>query len=236
MLESIIGDDSWNRMTEAEKTAVVVQGRATLRHLTEGLLDGPEQLRNACRDFLINTGTTLEGLPTKSPPALRRTRQRKSASRSSSKTSRPVKIRTRRSRIRTSKQRFGLPNGFVPRLQRYGRMILLEDNVYRLPNGQEFVPGHPTGTLGRIEHLYALLTMEQHEKGRRGSVYIRTDGRIFDYSFDQAHPEREIFETGYTIQDLERTGRYTSPSGKEKTIRSAKGKAAPALRATAVKA
>jgi hypothetical protein len=188
-----------------------VQGRATLRHLTEGLLDGPEQLRNACRDFLISTGTPLEGLPIKSQPAIRRPRRRKSAGRSSSKTSRAV-VRTRRLRIRTSKQRFGLPNGFVPRLQRYGRMILLEGNVYRLPNGQEFVPSHPTGTLGRIEHLYALLTMEQHEKGRRGSVYIRTDGRIFDYSFDQANPEREIFETGYTIQDLERTGRYTSPS------------------------
>jgi hypothetical protein len=201
-------------MTEAEKSAVVVQGRATLRHLTEGLLDGPEQLRNACRDFLISTGTPLEGLPIKSQPAIRRPRRRKSAGRSSSKTSRAV-VRTRRLRIRTSKQRFGLPNGFVPRLQRYGRMILLEGNVYRLPNGQEFVPSHPTGTLGRIEHLYALLTMEQHEKGRRGSVYIRTDGRIFDYSFDQANPEREIFETGYTIQDLERTGRYTSPSALE---------------------
>jgi predicted heme/steroid binding protein len=89
-------------------------------------------------------------------------------------------------------------------------MILLEGNVYRLPDGKEFVPGQPTGTLGRIEHIYALLTMEQHEKGQRGSVYIRTDGRIFDYSFDQAHPDREIFDTGYTIQDLERTGRYAS--------------------------
>jgi hypothetical protein len=215
MSESIIGDDSWDRMTEVEKTAVVVQGRATLRHLTEGLLDGPEQLRNACRDFLISTGTSLEGLPIESQPAIRRPRRRKSTGRSSSKTSRAVKVKTRRSRIRTSKQRFGLPNGFVPRLQRYGRMILLEGNVYRLPNGQEFVPSHPTGTLGRIEHLYALLTMEQHEKGRRGSVYIRTDGRIFDYSFDQANPEREIFETGYTMQDLERTGRYTSPSALE---------------------
>ena len=236
MSESIIGDDSWNRMTEAEKTAVVVQGRATLRHLTEGLLDGPEQLRNACRDFLVNTGTALEGLPIKSQPAVRRSRLRKSTSRSSSKTSRPVKVRTRRSRIRTSTQKFGLPNGFVPRLQRYGRMILLEGNVYRLPNGQEFAPTHPTGTLGRIEHLYALLTMEQHENGRRGSVYIRTDGRIFDYSFDQANPEREIFETGYTIQDLERTGRYTSPSAKEKKIRPAKGKAAPTSQVNAVKA
>ena len=235
MSESIIGDDSWNRMTEAEKTAVVVQGRATLRHLTEGLLDGPEQLRNACRDFLINTGTAFEGLPIKSQPSVRRPRERKSTGRSAVKSSRPVKIRARRSRIKTPKLRFGLPSGFVPRLQRYGRMILLEENVYRLPNGQEFVAGHPSGTLARIGHLYALLTMEQHEQGRRGSLYIRTDGRIFDYSLDHADPEREIFETGYTIQDLERTGRYTSPSGKKKKDSTGKAETAPTPKANAVK-
>jgi hypothetical protein len=115
-------------------------------------------------------------------------------------------------------------------------MILLEGNLYRLPNGQELVPAHPTGTLGRIEHIYALLTMEQREKGRRGSVYIRTDGRIFDYSFDQGHPDREIFDTGYTIHDLERTGRYASPPGEEKTIWSEKVNAAPTPKANAVKA
>ena len=106
------------------------------------------------------------------------------------------------------KQRFGLPQGFVPRLQRYGRSVLLELNVYRLPDGREFIPGRPTGTLGAGRHLYALLTNEQYLKGKRGSVYVRTDGKIFDYSVDANIPLGEIFDTGYTIADLERTGRY----------------------------
>jgi hypothetical protein len=45
-------------------------------------------------------------------------------------------------------------------------------------------------------------------KGKRGSVYVRTDGRVFDYSVDSALPLGDIFDTGYTICDLERTGRY----------------------------
>jgi hypothetical protein len=106
------------------------------------------------------------------------------------------------------KQRFGLPEGFVPRLQRYGRSVLLELNIYRLPNGREFIPCHPSGTLGTRRHLYALLTSEQYSDGKRGSVYIRTDGRIFDYGVDTANHSGDLFDTGYTIYDLERTGRY----------------------------
>lgn len=109
---------------------------------------------------------------------------------------------------RKTKPRFGLPAGFTPRFQRFGRSVLLEGNVYRLPNGREFIPQHPTGTLGQLRHLYALLTQEQYDEARRGSVYVRTDGRVFDYSIDHADPARDLFDTGYTISDLERTGRY----------------------------
>lgn len=114
---------------------------------------------------------------------------------------------------RQTKQRFGLPDGFVPRPQRYERTILLADNIYRLPNGAEFVPCQPVGPLGRLRHLYALLTTEQYHNGRRGSVYVRTDGRIFDYS--QVDSDREFFDTGYTMQDLQRTGRYVERNDKE---------------------
>lgn len=107
-----------------------------------------------------------------------------------------------------SKPRFGLPDGFTPRRQQYGRSVLLENNVYSLPGGREFIPQHPTGPLGKPRHLYALLTLEQFEVGRRGSVYVHTDGRIFDYSVDHLDPARDMFDTGYTIYDLERTGRY----------------------------
>jgi hypothetical protein len=106
------------------------------------------------------------------------------------------------------KQRFGLPQGFVPRLQRYGRSVLLELNIYRLPNGKEYIPARPSGPLGSSRHLYALQTSEQFLNGQRGSVYVRTDGKIFDYSVDNRGTFAEIFDTGYTIADLERTGRY----------------------------
>ena len=129
--------------------------------------------------------------------------------------------RTTKAKIRNSrqpaKQRFGLPEGFVPRMQRFGRGVLLEFNVYRLPHGQEFIPCFPTGTLGS-RHLYALLTGEQYLDGRRGSVYVRSDGRIFDYSLVSANPLGDMFDTGYTIYNLERTGRY-APSP-EKPVRS----------------
>jgi hypothetical protein len=91
--------------------------------------------------------------------------------------------------------------------------VLLEDNVYSLPGGQEFIPGSPSGTLGQLHHSYALLTVEQFVGGRRGSVYVRTDGRIFDYSVDHLDPVRDVFDTGYTIYDLERTGRYAPNAG-----------------------
>ena len=116
------------------------------------------------------------------------------------------------------KQRFGLPVGFISRRGRYGRTVLFEDNVYRLPNGQEFIPQPPAGTLGSRNHQYALLTAAQYLERKRGSVYVRTDGRIFDYAVDQNVPEREMFDTGFTIHDLERTGRY-APELKSRSLK-----------------
>ena len=107
-----------------------------------------------------------------------------------------------------TKHRGGLPQGFISRVGRFGRTVLFEDNVYRLPNGLEFIPQQPSGALGGRNHQYALLTWEQFEQRKRGSVYLRTDGRIFDYACDHGLPERELFDTGFTIHDLERTGRY----------------------------
>jgi hypothetical protein len=118
---------------------------------------------------------------------------------------------------KTASQRYGLPVGFVSRLGRYGRSVLLEDNVYRLPNGMEFIPQPPAGTLGSRNHQYALLTSEQYVKRQRGSVYVRTDSRIFDYAHDHNEAERELFDTGFTIHDLERTGRY-APEVKTRSL------------------
>lgn len=206
MSKSITGDQLWAEMTEGQKTESVLTGHATLKQLSEGLLDGSEQLRNACREYLTDTGPSFENLPLL-PEQQSSTDESTSDSLNTSFPPRRINARTRAS-TQILKQRFGLPEGFVPRLQRYGRSVLLELNIYRLPNGQEFIPASPSGTLGSRRHLYALLTIEQYKEGKRGSVYIRTDGRIFDYSVDTANPSGDLFDTGHTIYDLERTGRY----------------------------
>jgi hypothetical protein len=196
-----IGEQVWAEMSEGQKVEAVFAGHATLKQMSEGLLDGSDQLRNACREYLAETSPAFENLPVDpdEPGEIHTSRQ--------SETSPQLTTKTRVTH-ETPKQRFGLPRGFVPRLQRYGRSVLLELNVYRLPNGQEFIPAPPRGTLGASRHVYALLTREQYLKGQRGSVYVRTDGKIFDYSVDTKIPLGEIFDSGYTIADLERTGRY----------------------------
>jgi hypothetical protein len=207
MSKSIIGDHLWAEMTEGQKVETVFAGHATLKQMSEGLLDGSAQLRNACREYLAETSPSFENLPDSIAPDQQdeQPEQTNNSAFAEATSRRITRIRVSQDALR---QRFGLPQGFVPRLQRYGRSVLLELNIYRLPNGQEFIPVRPTGTLGTSRHLYALLTTEQYSKGKRSSVYVRTDGKIFDYSVDTNMPLAEIFDTGYTIADLERTGRY----------------------------
>ncbi len=215
MSKSIIGEQIWAEMTEVQKAEAVRSGRATLKQLTEGLLDGSDELRHACREYLAHTDASLEDI------SLDTDAGKNPSEETDSRLDKVLKKRTSSKRkrkvlsMKKPKPRFGLPNGFTPRLQQYKRSVLLEDNVYSLPSGQEFIPKYPTGTLGQLRHLYALLTVEQFEGGRRGSVYVRTDGRIFDYSVDHADPLRDMFDTGYTIYDLKRTGRY-APNARSK--------------------
>ena len=214
MLNGSIGDQLWAEMTDGQKVDAVYQGHATLKQLSEGLLDGSEELRNACREHLAHTDPSFENLVVEDNHLGSLDDEITLATRQRSLSRLLIRNRQASANSTNTKQRFGLPEGFVPRLQRFGRAVLLELNVYRLPNGQEFIPAHPTGTLGR-QHLYALLTVEQFLKGVRGSVYIRSDGRIFDYSVDNGKALGDIFDTGYTIYDLERTGRY-APSKRKK--------------------
>ena len=203
MSKSIIGDQLWAEMTEGQKVEAVFAGHATLKQMSEGLLDGSDQLRNACREYLAETKSSFENLPVDPDEPNQMTEP------ASSQVESPPP-RTTKTRItpEAPRQRFGLPAGFIPRLQRYGRSVLLALNIYRLPNGKEFIPVRPTGTLGASRHRYSLLSSEQYLKGKRGSVYVRTDGKIFDYSVDTGIPLGEMFDTGYTIADLERTGHY----------------------------
>jgi hypothetical protein len=217
MSKAIVGDQLWAEMTENQKIDAVITGHATLKQMSQGLLDGSERLRRACHNSLAHLAPSFENLaietesdvesgssiivhtPSQPSPRIRKKNLKKPAAR---------------------KQRFGLPENFVPRLQRFGRGVLLELNIYRLPNGQEFIPDHPLGTLGQRQHIYALLTTEQYLNGKRGSVYVRSDGRIFDYSIDSINPSADFFDTGYTIYDLERTGRYAPPPRKKRRKRS----------------
>ena len=203
-----IGDHIWAEMTEGQKVEAVFAGHATLKQMSEGLLDGSDQLRNACREYLAETSASFENLPTDPTAPDQPDQKLEHTSNLTPTKSLPRRITKTRIPHETLKQRFGLPEGFITRLQRYGRSVLLELNIYRLPNGQEFIPGRPSGTLGASRHLYALQTEEQYLKGKRGSVYVRTDGKIFDYSVDTRITLGDIFDTGYTIADLERTGRY----------------------------
>jgi hypothetical protein len=224
MLKSVIGDRLWAEMSEGEKIVAVLRGQATLKQLSEGLLDGSEQLRNACREFLAETDTSFENLPVDSEPhdTSDSTISASLSPNNAAHHDELVQLRITKRRARPAaahlKPRFGLPGGFEPRRQRYGRSVLLELNIYRLPNGQEFIPVHPSGTLGTRQHLYALVTSEQYLAGKRGSVYIRNDGRVFDYSVDNENPSGDLFDTGYTIYDLERTGRY-APEPPRKRIK-----------------
>jgi len=61
--------------------------------------------------------------------------------------------------------------------------------------------------------------VEQFERGSRGSVFVTLDGRVFDYSIVQSDPDRGMFDTGYTIHHLKRTGRYASSAPIKKTDR-----------------
>lgn len=214
MSKSAIDDLSWAELSAAQRAEAVRAGRATLKQMMAGLLDGPDVLHHACRDFLLHTDASFADLPVQTTEpdlegqqyALKIDELRDSLLRKSER--QPKKI---------LRQRFGLPSGFSPRLQRFTRSRLLEGNIYKLPTGQEYVPCHPVGLLGKLRHhQYALPTIEQYLSGRRGSVYICDDGRIFDYSCDNGNPMLEMFDTGYTIDDLERTGQYASDSNGDK--------------------
>lgn len=203
MSKSAIDEASWTELTPAQKADAVREGRATLKQMTAGLLDGPDVLRNACCEFLLHTDASFEDLPL--PDAASSSPQPRDYLRKLERLHSAAMRRARRETRKAVRQKFGLPEGFSR--QRFGRSRLLEQNIYRLPNGQEFIPSFPTGILGR-RHLYALLTTSQYLDEKRGSVYIRADGRIFDYSVDSGDPSADVFDTGYTIYDLERTGRY----------------------------
>ena len=186
MSKSFTGEHVLAEMTEGQTADPALDIKTAYEDNSESERSELLKLANS----LVNERPTRQDPATIDPdrnsaPSVAKKHRKKNRSRSHGS----VRSRTRASAA-AIKQRFGLPEGFVPRLQRYGRSVLLEQNIYRLPDGNEYLPTHPLGTLGSRQHLYALLTVEQYLARKRGSVYIRTDGRIFDYSVDCKIPDR----------------------------------------------
>ena len=211
MSKSLIGDEVLAPMTEGQTVNSAPESSTRSEEINDLLHEISEQLASS-NPLVSERSTDQQNRFQSEPDGPSPVRE----------TKRVVRPRARRTKKRAPapvvKQRFGLPEGFVPRLQRFERGILLELNIYTLPDGREFLPCRPSGTLGAQRHLYALLSIEQYLKKKRGSVYVRNDGRIFDYSVDSGIAAGDIFDTGYTIYDLERTGRY-APSLDQKKKR-----------------
>ena len=211
MSKSLIGDEVLAPMTEGQRVNSASEDKTSAEEINDLLHEISEQLAssNPVTFERPSEQHRFEGEPDGPSPV--------------HETKRVVRPRSRRKTKKRPpapavKQRFGLPEGFVPRWQRFERGILLESNIYSLPDGREFLPCRPSGTLGAQRHLYALLSVEQYLKKKRGSVYVRNDGRIFDYSVDSGIAA-DIFDTGCTIYDLERTGRYAPSLDQKKKSR-----------------
>src|SRR5688572_20238598 len=175
MAKASTGNHFLAEMADGPEVDAVFESDATPKP-SEGLPDGLENLLSAYQEFWEVTHHTgqalapidhvedlseqveLEVEPQKTlrVPRLRTRRSKRAVSK-------PRRITKTKviSSARPARQRFGLPEGFVPRMQRFGRGVLLELNIYRLPNGQELIPCPPAGTLGS-RHLYALVTSEQY--------------------------------------------------------------------------
>ncbi len=210
MSKSLIGDGVLAPMTEGHRVESAPGGETNAGEISDLLLEISNQLASSnplVHESPVDTQPPLDNQPVR-PPLIRKNKSQVKA--------RDKRKNKKRAVALTVKQRFGLPEGFAPRGQRIDRGILLELNIYKLPNGVEFLPCHPSGTLGAQRHLYALLSVEQYLNQKKGSVYVRNDGRIFDYSVDSGVATGDIFDTGYTIYDLERTGRYAPSLDRKK--------------------
>jgi len=60
MSKAAISSSGWADMSEAQRIDYVSAGRATLKEMVEGLLDGPDGLREACAKFLRRSDVFLQ--------------------------------------------------------------------------------------------------------------------------------------------------------------------------------
>src|SRR6267378_6681692 len=118
MSERIIGDYLWAEMTDGQKLDAVLNGRATLKQISHGLLDGSEELRSACQHFLAHSGSAFENFPAATEAEGLNELAEELTEAARKQNAHPhVNISTTKRQAHTPKPRFGLPEGFVPRLQ-----------------------------------------------------------------------------------------------------------------------
>jgi len=108
-------------MSEAQKIEAVSTGRATLKEMVEGLLDGQFQLREACRNFLAKSDGCLEqiqradkhNLAQSQPSELHSDHDDERSEEEGATAAHSAAIESAR------KRRQGLPEGYVPRLHKH---------------------------------------------------------------------------------------------------------------------
>ena len=106
MSNSAVSVCGWAEMSEAQRIEFVRAGEATLKEMVAGLLDGSEELRDACTKFLMRSDVCLRQ-PAENPD------QESNAVQESS-TDEPIN-----GLEGARKRKQGLPEGYSPRVQRH---------------------------------------------------------------------------------------------------------------------
>ena len=108
-------------MTAAQKSEAVGAGRATLRQMVAGLLDGPDEVGRSCTEFLTHMDASLKEL------AASDHLQRHDSTRTneSETVKRPIISDQSQNAAMTAtkRRRLGLPRGYLPRLHRRHRPV-----------------------------------------------------------------------------------------------------------------
>jgi len=107
MSKAAISGLGWAEMSEAQRIDFVRAGRASLKEMVEGLLDGPDGLREACRKFLMRSDVCLQ------QPAPEPDPQTEEPAEATIDESTAALLEGAR------KRRPGLPEGYVPRPYRH---------------------------------------------------------------------------------------------------------------------
>jgi hypothetical protein len=119
MPRSAVNDSLWATMTSAQKSEAVSAGRATLRQMVAGLLDGPDDLSRSCREFLTRMDASLKELT-----AIDQVEQQELSETTESESLEVPIISGEGKHATTPKRRrLGLPRGYSPRLHRRKRLV-----------------------------------------------------------------------------------------------------------------